>query len=388
MTGPKQLGVGAGDREALARVGRVDRPSTDSPKGAPTGGPDEAWVEAVTSATSPPELTTVGPDFAVIHEGTEARRYEGLAPDTDHDIEGFAFRTLPEPGPHLATFATVNDVHFGELECGIIEGSDVGPTFRADPGDPPYPEVMNRAAVAEIAAIHPDVVVVKGDLTARGTPAEYDAYRAVYAPAFGDRLVEVRGNHESYHHASVASEPFQQVAVPGATLVVLDTSVDGATAGTITADQLDRLDALAADADRPVLVFGHHHLGDPDSSEKADRTFGIDLGASAALLATVAGRPAIRGYFAGHTHRNRVRRFGPTGDVAWVEVACVKDYPGMWAEYRVHEGGILQIAHRISAPEALAWSDKTRHMYSGLYHDYAFGAVADRCFAIPGSRPD
>ena len=53
------------------------------------------------------------------------------------------------------------------------------------------------------------------------------------------------------------------------------------------------------------------------------------------------------GYFAGHTHRNRVRRYGPTGDVPWVEVACVKDYPGAWAEYRVYEGGILQIFHRI-----------------------------------------
>jgi hypothetical protein len=131
-----------------------------------------------------------------------------------------------------------------------------------------------------------------------------------------------------------------------------------------------------------VLVFGHHHLGDPDSPEKADRTFGIDLADSAALLELVARRPAIRGYFAGHTHRNRVRRFGPTGEVPWVEVACVKDYPGTWAEYRVHEGGIVQIAHRISTPDALVWTEKTRHMYHGLYHDYALGQLADRCFAI------
>ncbi|MGI8754295.1 MAG: metallophosphoesterase family protein, partial [Acidimicrobiales bacterium] len=304
----------------------------------------------------------------------------------DHDIEGFAFHTLPEPGPWLATFATVNDVHFGEEVCGVIEGTDIGPTFRSAPGEPPYPEVMNRAAIAEIAAVHPDVVVVKGDLTAHGTDAEYEAYRDAYASAFGDRLVEVRGNHESFHHSRVASEAFQQLALPGVTLVVLDTSVDGATAGTVTTDQLDRLDALAAEADRPVLVFGHHHLGDPDSREKADRTFGIDLDASAAFLATVAGRPAIRGYFAGHTHRNRVRRFAPSGDVAWVEVGCVKDHPGTWAEYRVHEDGIVQIAHRISSPEALAWSERTRTMYNGLYHDYAFGSLADRCFAIPATR--
>ena len=56
--------------------------------------------------------------------------YDGLEPDTDYEIDGFAFRTLPRPpGERLATFATVNDVHFGEIECGIIEGLDIGPTF-------------------------------------------------------------------------------------------------------------------------------------------------------------------------------------------------------------------------------------------------------------------
>jgi hypothetical protein len=81
-----------------------------------------------------------------------------------------------------------------------------------------------------------------------------------------------------------------------------------------------------------------------------------------------------------------VRRFAATGDVAWVEVACVKDYPGAWAEYRVHEGGVVQVEHRISTPEALAWTEQTRHMYAGLYRDYAFGALADRCFVV-AARP-
>ena len=77
--------------------------------------------------------------------------------------------------------------------------------------------------------------------------------------------------------------------------------------------------------------------------------------------------PRITGYFAGHTHRNRVRRFGATGDVPWVEVACVKDFPGAWAEYRVFEGGILQVFRRIATPEALVWTERTRQMYEGGY---------------------
>src|SRR6478736_6657644 len=127
--------------------------------------PVDAWVDAVTHATSPPELSTVGTDLAVVHEGLEVRRYEGLEPDAHHEIEGFAFRTLPEVGELLATFATVNDVHFGEEVCGRIDGSDVGPVFRSAPGDDPFPEVMNRGAVAEMTALDPDAVLVKGDLT-------------------------------------------------------------------------------------------------------------------------------------------------------------------------------------------------------------------------------
>ena len=53
----------------------------------------------------------------------------------------------------------------------------------------------------------------------------------------------------------------------------------------------------------------------------------------------------------------------------------MKDYPGAWAEYRVHEGGVLQIVHRISTPEALAWTEQTRGMFPGLYASYAFGGA-------------
>lgn len=341
------------------------------------------WRDAVLRAASPPSLTTVGPDLAVVHARGSVRRFDELKPGTDYDLEGFAFRTLDHPGELLATFAAVNDVHFGEEVCGEVTGADIGPTVRVEPGEDPYPETMNRAAVAEMAAIDPQAVLVKGDLTAEGTTAEYDAFRAVYEPVFGDRLMVVRGNHESYNHAEFAADPFQRVDLDGATLVLLDTSVNGSPAGSLTASQLEQLDTVAAEADRPVLVFGHHHVGDRNSPERADQTFGIDLDASEALVELVARRPAIRGYFAGHTHRNRVRRFEVTGDVPWVEVSCVKDFPGGWAEYRVHEGGILQIFHRISSPAALSWSDRTRHMYEGLYEDYAFGALSDRCFSIP-----
>ncbi|MFP3902545.1 MAG: metallophosphoesterase family protein [Acidimicrobiia bacterium] len=329
------------------------------------------------------DLTTLADDEAVLHDGTLVRRHEGLNPDTAYDLDGHTFRTLPRPpGERLATVCTVNDVHFGETECGVLNGIDDDPIYTSAPGEEPYPQLMNRCAVAEMRALHPDVVVVKGDLTSMGTRAEYQAFLDAYGPAFGERLVHVRGNHDAYHGETFAADAPRAVELPGVTLAVIDTSIPGRASGGVAAETLEWLDQLAAEADRPVLVFGHHHAWDPGSAKRPEAYFGINPDDSERLVEVVARRPRIAGYFAGHTHRNRVRRFAATGNVPWVEVACVKDFPGAWAEYRIHEGGVLQVFRRISAPEALAWSEKTRDLYGGLYDQYAFGRLVDRCFPI------
>ena len=64
----------------------------------------------------------------------------------------------------------------------------------------------------------------------------------------------------------------------------------------------------------------------------------------------------------------------------------MKDFPGTWAEYEVYDGGVVQIVHRISSPEALAWSEQCRGLYAdfGLdYTSYALGRLEDRCLSIP-----
>jgi 3',5'-cyclic-AMP phosphodiesterase len=333
------------------------------------------------------DLTTVADDEAVLHDGTTVHRHEGLTPATAYELGGHRFRTLPRPpGERLATVCTVNDVHFGETECGILNGVDDYPIYTTAEGDESYPELMNRCAIAEMKAVEPHVVVVKGDLTARGTRAEYQAFLNAYGPAFGERLVHVRGNHDAYHGEDFASHAPISVTLPGVTLAVIDTAIPAKASGGVAAETLDWLDQLAADADRPVLVFGHHHVWNPDSPKRPEGYFGVNPDDSEKLVDVVGRRPRIAGYFAGHTHRNRVRRFSATGDVPWVEVACVKDFPGAWAEYRIYEGGILQVFRRISAPEALAWSEKTRDLYAGLYEMYAFGALDDRCFPLPTDR--
>jgi predicted phosphodiesterase len=358
-----------------------------------TVGPDAVVVtfvtepgERVTSRVGERELTTEGPR----HFAT----FDGLAPGVAYDVvvdgteaDGFLpaqVTTLEVPaGKPLATIATVNDVHFGETECGRMDGvmeEELGPVLRALPGEPPYPETMNRAAIAEIRALDPDVVLVKGDLTNLGTDEEYAAFLAAYGE-LGDRMHHVRGNHDAMIDASMALEgaPYA-LDVGGVTLAVLDTVQPGIDRGQITPEQLHWLDDLAATVTGPVLVFGHHHPWDLDATERSAEYFGINADDSEALGAVVGARENIVGYFAGHTHRNRVRRSARARRVPFVEVSTTKDYPGVWAEYQVYEHGYTQVVHRISAPAALEWTERTRPMFAGLYRAYALGRLDHRCF--------
>jgi predicted phosphodiesterase len=325
------------------------------------------------------EISSISDDEIVAFEGSERRVFSGLAPETTIEVDGVEVHTLPRPGELLCRVATVNDVHFGEVECGVIEGTDIGPTFSVDKGAEPYPEMMNRGAVQEIAAIDPVAVVAKGDLTASGTHAEYERFRACYDSVLGDRLHHVRGNHDAYHGEVFADRSTQEVRLPGVTLAILDTARLCQVNGSLAVDQLDWLDELGARADRPVLVFGHHNIWNPEVDARSETYFGLQPDDSEGLLTVFARRPALRGYFAGHTHRNRRQMIS---GIPFVEVACVKDYPGTWAEYRVFDSGILQVHHRISTPDALCWSEQTRHMYEGGYAEYALGTIEDRCFLI------
>lgn len=332
------------------------------------------------------EITTVAGDEVVLFDGRRLRTFDGLAPDREYDLDGHEVRTLPVPGELLGRFGTVNDVHFGETECGVISGTDIGPTFATAPGDDPYPEVMNHGAVEELRRFDPEVVVVKGDLTSRGTLDEYRRFLEVYGGAFGERLVHVRGNHDAYHGRSFADVPTQEVVVDGATLAVLDTARLHQVNGSISSDQIEWLDELAARTDTQVLVFGHHHAWNPELDPRRDDFFGLRPEDSEALFEVFARRPNLVGYFAGHTHRNRRMRVESAGGAPFVEVACVKDFPGAVAEYRVYDGGVMQVFRRISAPDALAWSEQTRQMYEGGYGAYAFGRLSDRCFTMSDRR--
>jgi len=333
------------------------------------------------------DVTTVADDLVVFHDGLIATRFEGLAPATTYTFLGTEVTTLTRPsGALLSRFTTVNDVHFGETECGRVGNSPEGPIQRPNPGDEPYPEVMNRGAVQEMLALDPLAVVVKGDLSQDGQPEEWAAFEACYRTAFGNRLHVVRGNHDAYQ-GQTGYDGDQWIELPGVVVALLDTVIPERTTGTIRAEQLDWLETLAAASDRPVIVMGHHQQWIPggDSAHRSNDYFGLHPDASDALDEVCARQQRIVAYTAGHTHRHRVRPMERSG-VPSIEIGCVKDFPGTWAEYRVYEGGITQVVHRVSTPEALSWSERCRHLYTDFgvnYEAYALGDLEDRCCTIP-----
>jgi predicted phosphodiesterase len=357
-------------------------------------GPDEVVVtfttapgERVTTRVGGHEVTTAGP----FHDA----RIVGLEPATTYELEvegavpdgrwlPTEVRTLAQPsGRLLATIATANDVHFGEIECGRTgdPATDaIGPILSSAPGEPPYPEVMGGAVVDEMLALDPDVVVVKGDLTDTGRAEEYEAFLACYG-RLGARMHHVRGNHDAMRDPGMARQGAPYAIVrDGITLAVLDTTVPGHVGGSLDAEQRGWLDDLAAATPDPVLVFAHH------PAWNADPRYGLGADSTAGLLDVFARRENVVGYLAGHTHTNHVVRTGQLArgargrDVPCVEVACGKDYPGAWAEYRVHEGGYTQVMRRVAAPAARAWSERARHMIQGIYRDLVLGAIDERCF--------
>jgi len=323
-----------------------------------------------------PEVISVSASTAELFVGGEIVVLDGLEPETTYLEQGCSFTTLEDLGPVRSRVATMNDVHFGETECGR-QGDVVGTGISVEPGEPPYPETMNASVVADAAARAVDAVLVKGDLTDLGTAEEYEAFLNCYLPVFGPSLTWVRGNHDSYPGGDYAAWPLQIVDVPGARLLLLDTAREYRIDGAVSTAQVAGVVEAAREVSVPVLVFGHHPVALDDGELGEKHT--INPADSSALLEALEPLDQVLGYFAGHTHRCRRRQWG---HLALVEVASVKDFPGAWAEYQIHDAGVTQVLHRASAPAAVAWAERTRELYGGLYGAFAAGNLEDRSFVL------
>lgn len=297
-------------------------------------------------------------------------------------------RTLaPPPGELLCRFATVNDTHVGERRFGILR------RLRDDPssGLEPYALRCVRAALGEALAWGAQSIVAKGDLTYTGRPQQWSDVGHLLG-GLGVPVAAVLGNHDvgrkavdgrealARHGIEVPADPYR-VDLPGLRVVLGHTSIPHRGHGTMPGPQRDQIADLLSAAPGPAFVGMHHYA--QRYTHPLTYPPGIPGHEARALLDTVAEANPATFVTAGHSHRNRRRYHGP---VVVTEVGATMHYPGTWAGYAVHEGGIRQVVFRVAAPEAIAWTERTRRAAGGVWGLVAPGLRSHRCFSHPWPR--
>jgi 3',5'-cyclic-AMP phosphodiesterase len=345
-------------------------------------------VQVAWGRMAPGELTIrCGPTEVAVEAdgGPGAVVLRGLEPGTDHVVEvgqrRLPVRTPePPPGEELFRLATMSDLHLGEESFGYLK------TLREDDVDELHPIRCARAAIDEATEWGAERLVLKGDLTHRASPDEYDLLDKLLCDA-GLPVDAVPGNHEVKPYRTVDhgvaferlgigdGEHLRTLDLPGIRLVL----IDGTTLG-LHRGRLDHVTPAIAEAldGHPALIVLHHNLlrlpfthfwppGVP--GPQADRF--LDAVAAATPGAVVAS---------GHTHRHRSRQ---RGHVRIAETGSPKDYPGTWTGYVVHEGGIRQVVRRVARPDCIRWTEHTRRAAGYVWGHWSPGTLADRCFTLP-----
>ena len=207
----------------------------------------------------------------------------------------------------------------------IVQLSD--PHIR-EPGRVAYGRVDTaaylRATIDSVSALAqpPDAVVVTGDLTDFGRPAEYAHLRELLAPLTAPVYL-LPGNHDdptqlrrAFDDHAYFGEPVGEgylqyaVRVGPLHLLALDTTVPGRSHGALCAARLDWLaGALAERAGEPVVVAMHHPpfetlIGHMDR-------IGL-LEGGPALAEVLRAHPNVERVICGHLHRAIDVRFGGT----------------------------------------------------------------------------
>jgi hypothetical protein len=308
------------------------------------------------------------------------------------------------PGARLCRIATISDLHLGRdthharhLEATTPPSSPQGPTphepdAARDPADrSPLASLDEdrasrcaRAAITEAIDWGAQLIVVKGDVCEETVAHTWDLAAALLT-GLPVPVVVLPGNHdtgrlrhfEPEHGAAARGlevlRGVGHVDMPGLRVVAVDSTRPGTSWGSVDrhADEVAELVRSSG----PALVATHHQpqrftlplywppgIPGPDARRFARAV----RAANPSVLAT-----------SGHTHRNVRRR---VAGMDWTEVASTSHYPGVWAGYTVHEGGLHQTVRRIADPATLEWSERTRRMLRGVWALWSAGSLEDRCF--------
>jgi len=328
---------------------------------------------------------------------------------------GFGFVTpQPPPGAFLFSLALCNDLHLGETTAGLVTSlpgvGGVPPGFTQVPGEPPYAEVMATSLVADARTRGASRLLAAGDITSEVAPKDVARAREILTGfgRYGTDWYVTRGNHDRSHSGPAydACSPaparlgagthdcFKDGFFPtgptyfeadafGLRLLGIDTydkAGNGGDNGLMGPDQFAWLrERLAAEPDRPTVVFGHHPVSQESSVTTAEPVlFDLDPVQALVLEQAYASAPGVFLHHSGHTHRNR-RTLSPVSpNVVFQEVSATKEYPGGFHLLRVFTGGYALNYYKLSSPLAKEWSERTRQEDFGEWPAYSFGSIADR----------
>jgi 3',5'-cyclic AMP phosphodiesterase CpdA len=324
--------------------------------------------------------------------GPGAATVDGLDPARDYEVQvaGAALngwrgsaRTLPAlDGDELARFATLSDLHIGSDEWDLF-----GRMREPSPGGDIHTVRCTRAALAELQQWGAQRLLLKGDLTDKGQPAEWDTLGALL-----DRVDvpvhAIPGNHDVKSFDDCVSAEAgaaridlelirspRAIDLPGLRVIMFDSTVPELHKGRVSEENLDRLLVLLREHDGPCLIATHHY---PQPTPVAWFWPPGIPGTQARTFLDAVARTNPRTFVtSGHSHRHRRRQHGP---VQITEVGSPRDYPGTYGGYVVHEGGIRQVVRRIEAPEAISWTERTRRGAFGAWGRWSPGRLDERCF--------
>ena len=295
----------------------------------------------------------------------------------------------PPPGRLIAKIATISDLHIGEPGFGVLPR--VRPPRTS--GREHYTVRAANAAIAEAVAWGAELLVVKGDITWTARPGQWDLAAELLAASpvpvvalMGNHDVSRRGQHGRpwLEQAGIgtivdADVPVESLDVGPLHLVFADSNSDFHRPGVIDSSTRASIVRSLETASVGSVVMLHHY---PDRFPTATRyPPGIHHAQGVALFEAMAAveRPPTL-VTCGHTHRNRrYRRAG----IDMTEVGSTKDYPGVWAGYSIHEGGIRQTVRRIADPDVVEWVERTRRSCLGLWGHWTPGRLRWRCFSLP-----
>jgi 3',5'-cyclic AMP phosphodiesterase CpdA len=241
-----------------------------------------------------------------------------------------------------------------------------------------------------------DFTLIKGDIADTGTAEQFALARRTFA-AFERPHHVMLGNHDLCPepgspsldgHALLQAPPCPRAFEHGGWLfVLLDSVRPGHHGGSMELAQLEFLQAaLASEPGMPTVVFTHHHLVCRGEDTYFPNTIGIPPEQSHRLFELVGRHPQIKAVLSGHSHRSNLRTYPESGDVPFIEVAAVKDYPGVFATYRLFDDGELrQEVRRIESPTALNHVARCSGHIGGLYRRYALGRLGNRSVVTGGT---